>query len=206
MAYSALGFTVKSGWACAVVVDGPADSPTVVASRRIELSDPSDPHARQPYHAGTGTARKPGPQLEKLIAAAEKFGRQSVVAFIREQEESARQFHGAGIVVGSLIDPAQIANDHIRIHALEGQLFRAIVKDATDRRNLASSIWRERDLYGFAATSLKRSEADLRQTLSGLGRSVGGPWRVEHKAAALAAWLVIAQRAGSRRGGRTIFK
>jgi len=204
--YSAFGFTVKSGWAAAVVVDRSADSPAAVASRRIELSDPSDAHARQPYHAAAGTARKPGPQLDKLIAAVETFGRQSVAAFIRELEKTGRRFDGAGIVVGSLIDPADIANDHIRIHALEGQLFRGIVKAATDRRNLASFVWRARDLYGFAATSLKRSESDVRQTMNGLSRPVDAPWRAEQKAAALAAWVVTVKRAGSRRGGSTILK
>jgi len=188
---SALGFTIKSGWACAVVLDGPRTSPEVAVSRRIELSDPADAHGRQPYHASTGTARKPGRELEKLLASVEQFGRQSVDAFLREQEKAGRQLEGAGIVVGSLIDPAQIANDHIRIHALEGQLFRGIVKGATDRRRLKSSVWRERDLYEFAAGRLKRSETDLRQTISGLGRSVDGPWRAEHKAAAIAAWLVM---------------
>jgi hypothetical protein len=164
----------------------------VVTSRRIELSDPADAHGRQPYHAAAGTARKPGPQLEQLIAAVEKFGRQSVDAFIREHEKAGRRFDGAGIVVGSLIDPAQIANDHFRIHALEGQLFRGIVKAATDRRRVVSSIWRERDIYELAANRLKRSESELRQTMAVFGRSVEGPWRAEHKAAALAAWLVIA--------------
>ena len=150
--YQRSGFTVKSGWAAAVVVDGSADSPAVVASRRIELSDPSDAHARQPYHAAAGMARKPGPQLDTLIATVETFGRQSVAAFIRELEKTGRRFEGAGIVVGSLIDPADIANEHIRIHALEGQLFRGIVKAAVDRRDLAYVVWRARDLYGFAAT------------------------------------------------------
>lgn len=206
MVSSAFGFTVKSGWAAAVVVDGSADSPAVVTSRRIELSDPSDAHARQPYHAAAGKARKPGPQLDTLIATVETFGRQSVAAFIRELQKTGRRFDGAGIVVGSLIDPADIANEHIRIHALEGQLFRGIVKAATDRRNLASVVWRARDLYGFAATSLKRSESDVRQTMIGLARSVDGPWRAEQKAAALAAWLVTVNRAGSRRGGGTILK
>jgi hypothetical protein len=189
---SALGFTIKSGWACAVVLDGSGQTPQLVTSRRIELSDPADAHGRQPYHAGSGTARKPGPQLEKLIASVEKFGSQSVDAFIREHQKAGRQFAGAGIVVGSLVDPAQIANDHIRIHALEGQLFRGIVKAATDRRRVVSSMWRERDIYELAATRLKRSESDLRETVAHFGRSVGGPWRAEHKAAALAAWLVIA--------------
>jgi hypothetical protein len=188
---SVLGFTVKSGWASAIILDGSAKLPEVVASQRIELSDPVDAKSRQPYHAGTGTARKPGRELDTLIAAVERYGLRSVDAFIREHEKAGRRFDGAGIVVGSLIDPAQIANDHIRIHALEGQLFRGIVKDAVERRRMMSSIWRERDLYGIAATRLKRSESDLRQTIAGLGRSVEGPWRAEHKAAAVAAWLVL---------------
>jgi hypothetical protein len=188
---SALGFTVKSGWACAVVLDGPVGSPNVVASRRIELSDPADAHGRQPYHAAAGTARKPGPQLDKLVASVEEFGRQSVDAFIREQEKAGRRFDGVGIVVGSLIDPAQIANAHIRIHALEGQLFRGIVKAATDRRQLASSVWRERDLYEFAERQLKRTEGELRRTVARLGRQLTGPWRAEHKAACVAAWLAL---------------
>jgi hypothetical protein len=189
---SALGFTIKSGWACAIILDGSGKTPQVVTSRRLELSDPADAHGRQPYHAGTGTARKPGPQLEKLIASIEQFGRRSVDAFIGEHAKAGRRFAGAGIVVGSLIDPAKIANDHIRIHALEGQLFRGIVKAATDRRRVVSSMWRERDIYELAATRLKRSESDLRETVARFGRSIGGPWRAEHKAAALAAWLVIA--------------
>lgn len=176
------------------MLGGSPTAPDVVDSRRIELSDPSDPDARQPYHAGTGTARKAGPRLETLLAAVEAFGRRSVGDFIREQENAGRRLRGAGIVVGSLIDPAHIANDHIRIHALEGQLFRGIVKDATDRRDLASLIWRERDLYEFAAGQLQIADSDLRRTVTGLGRNMKGPWRAEQKAATVAAWLVVAAR------------
>ena len=202
---SALGFTIKSGWACAVVVTGSARSPQIVATRRLELSDPAQPAACQPYHQGTGTARPPGPQLDKLIASTMKFGRESVTAFIGEYERSGHALDGAGIVVGSLGDPARIGNDHIRIHALEGRLFRTIVKDATDRQKLASLLWRERDLYALAAARLKRSESDLRAAITALGRGVGGPWRAEQKAAALAAWLVIAN-AKEPRPARPIFK
>ena len=166
-------------------------SPNVVASQRIELSDPADAKGRQPYHSGRGTARKPGRELDTLIASILRFGLRSVDAFIREYEQAGRRFNGAGIVVGSLIDPDQIANDHIRVHALEGQLFRGIVKDAVERRQMTPLIWRERDLYGVAATRLKRSESDIRERIAGLGRSVDGPWRAEHKAAAVAAWLVM---------------
>ena len=66
------------------------------------------------------------------------------------------------------------------------------LKDAVERRKLASSMWRERDLYGLASTRLKRAEPELRRLLTSLGKDLAGSWRAEHKAAALAAWLVLA--------------
>jgi len=44
----------------------------------------------------------------------------------------------------------------------------------------------------LAAHQLRRSESAVRQAVAEFGRSLEGPWRAEHKAAALAAWLVIA--------------
>jgi hypothetical protein len=98
----AIGFTVKSGWASAVVVGGTRALPKVLEARRLDLGDPAVPDSRQPYHAGFGTARAQG-------------------------------------------------------------------------------------------ADLSRPEPELRTMLGGLGRSVDGPWRTEQKAAALAAWLVLAR-------------
>lgn len=190
----AIGFTVKSGWASAVLLIGSAASPRVVDSRRVDLSDPAIPESRQPYHAGFGTARGAGPDLSRLIAAVRRLGRQSVTGAIRHYQTLGYPVRGAGVVVGSLIDPERIANDHIRIHALEGQLFRGLVQDAAARSGLSCSIWRERDLYALAVGILKQQERALRDTLAALGREVAGPWRAEQKAAALAAWLVLAGR------------
>src|SRR5262245_62665264 len=195
---AAIGFTVKSGWACAVLLTGPAGSPRVLDSRRIDLSDPALPESRQPYHAGFGTARAAGPELSRLVGAVKRFGRQSVTDAIRRYRAAGHPVRGAGVVVGSLIDPALIANDHIRIHALEGQLFRGVVQEATRRSRLSCAIWRERDLHAQAAGFLDRSERALRDALVELGRGVGGPWRAEQKAAALAAWLVLAGRSTAR--------
>jgi hypothetical protein len=82
---------------------------------------------------------------------------------------------GVGLVVGSLIDPERIANDHIRIHALEGQLFRRVVADAATRGRLPCSTWRDRDLYALAAGTLKQPERALRDRVTALGRGVGAP-------------------------------
>ena len=189
---AAIGFTVKSGWASAVLVGGSATSPHVVDSRRIELCDPAMPDSRQPYHAGFGTARRGGPELSQLLAAVKRFGGDAVTDVIGDFRKTGHQLRGVGIVVGSLIDPARIANTHIRIHALEGQLFRNVVEEAVARGKLACSTWRNGDLQAAAAERLHRPELELRATLAALGKGVPGAWRAEHKAAALAAWLALA--------------
>ena len=191
MSRAAIGFTVKSGWACAVLLSGAAGSPVVVESRRVELSDPGIPDARQPYHAGFGSARQAGQALSELVASVKRFGHASTTGLIREYQ-TEHDVRGIGVVVGSLIDPASIANDHIRIHALEGQLFRGVITDAAERRGVRCALWRERDLMEAAVKALERSETDLRKSVAVLGRDVDGPWRAEHKAATLAAWLVLA--------------
>jgi hypothetical protein len=187
-----VGFTVKSGWASVVLMAGPAAAPRVVTSCRVELSDPAIPESRQPYHAGFGTARSAGPALSKLVAGVKRFGRKSVSDLIRQYQAGEHEVSGAGMVVGSLIDPKSIANDHIRIHALEGQLFRGVVQDAASRSHVPFSVWRERDLYASAAVVLKRPEPALRDELKAIGTGVAGAWRAEQKMAALAAWLVLA--------------
>ena len=69
----------------------------------------------------------------------------------------------AGVVVGSLIDPKTIGNDHIRIHAMEGQLFREVLIDGAERNGVTCSVWRERDLYAAAAKQLKIAETRSRR-------------------------------------------
>lgn len=196
---AAIGITVKSGWAAALLL---TDSPLhVIDGSRIELCDPAVPDSRQPYHAGFGTVRGSGPELSGLLRSVRRFGRESMTSVIGRYSTEGHRLAGMGVVVGSLIDPAQIANDHIRIHALEGQLFRSVVEDAAARNHVPCSTWRERDLYELAAGVLKQPEARLRATLGALGRGVARPWRAEQKLAALAAWLVLA---GKPRATRTI--
>src|SRR3989442_7752075 len=51
MAKVALGFRVKSGWAAAAVVSGPASSPTVLHTRHVDLCDSADSESLQSLHA-----------------------------------------------------------------------------------------------------------------------------------------------------------
>jgi hypothetical protein len=191
----AIGFTVKSGWAATVLLIGSPAGPHLADSRRIDLSDPAVPESRQPYHAGFGTARSSGAELKRLVSSVRRFGRRSVMSVV-ETYARGHALTGAGLVVGSLNDPARIANEHIRIHALEGQLFREVVEQALAAGGLPCSVWRERDLYGAAAKGLGETEPRIRSMVAALGREIDGPWRAEQKTAAVAAWLVLA--AGGR--------
>ncbi len=79
---AAIGFSVKSGWAVVVLLGGPPASPRLLDSRRLNLSDPTIPEARQPYHADVGKARGSGPGLSRLVASVERYGQQSVAGLI----------------------------------------------------------------------------------------------------------------------------
>jgi hypothetical protein len=191
-ARAAVAFTVKSGWAAAVLLAGSPATPYVLDSQRIELSDPAIPESRQPYHEGFGTARADGPELSQLIDSVRQFGTQSVFRLLRNYRASGHQLVGAGIIVGSLIDPERIANEHIRIHAREGQLFRQVVEQAVAENDLPCSIWRERDLYSTAARALGQPEGRIRAAAKAMGDAVQGAWRAEQKLAATAGWLLLA--------------
>jgi hypothetical protein len=186
----AVGFTVKSGWACAVLITGTAAAPRVAESRRIDISDPDIPDAKQPYHAGFATARDAGDELKRLVSSVKSYGRASIGRVLREFQ-GGHPLRGAGVVVGSLIDPKAIANDHIRIHAMEGQLFRGVVIEAAEKSGLRCEVVRERDLYALAAKALKKPDPAIRKALTEMGRGVDGGWRAEQKAAALSAWMLL---------------
>ena len=188
---TALGLTVKSGWASAVLLTRAGGSLRVADSRSVALSDPAVPDARQPYHAGFGSARAAGAGLTRLLASVRGFGRKSISDLLRQYADDGHRLRRAGVVVGSTVDPRTIGNDHIRIHALEGQLFRTVVTASLSRRGVACTVWRDRDLPGLAGERLRKSEHALRAALTDLRRDVSGPWRAEQKAAALAAWIVL---------------
>ena len=100
----------------------------------------------------------------------------------------------AALVVGSQIDPANIANPHIRAHALEGQLFRSAVEQTLEDYDICTDILLESDAYPSVAARLKQSSDDVTRTIQDLGRSApakGGPWRAEQKLAALAALFAL---------------
>jgi len=188
---TAIGFRVKSGWATAVLL-GLSDSPQILDRRVVELSDPSVPESRQPYHAGMGTLEEDASEIRWRTGVVRRAAGRSVTALLQAYRAIGCTPRSAALVVGSLIDPALVANPHIRAHALEGRLFRTVLEETLQSAKIACSVVIEKGAYAKAAAALGRTEDEVKRIVSTLGRAAGGPWRADEKLAAAAAWMRLA--------------
>jgi hypothetical protein len=191
---TALGFRIKSGRAIAIVLTGRARAPEIVARRIVDLSDPGVPGTRQPYHDGFYKQESDLREIVRRVTIVKRCAKKSMSALVEEACGSRRPATGsarAALVVGSVIDPERVGNPHIRAHAHEGKLFRTVVEDALRAHGIEFDVIVEKQLAARAAAGLRRVDAEIKSTLSALGKTVGGPWRADEKAAAIAAWLSL---------------
>jgi hypothetical protein len=142
--------------------------------------------------------------MGKLETGSEKLNRRErVVRCIAQQSltnllvgyrQKGYRIRRAALVVGSQIDPAIIANPHIRAHAFEGRLFRSAVEETLRGQEIRADVLLERDAYAHVAARLKQSIDELKRAIQNLGRSTpvnSRPWRAEQKLAALAALFAL---------------
>jgi len=189
----ALGFRVKSGFAVAVVVSGSAAAPVALARRVVALSDPAVEETKQPYHDGFGTAQEDQKEIARLTRIIQRCASRSIADLLADEVFNDCRCRGAGLVVGSVIDPAAVGNPHIRAHANEGRLFRTVLEDALRGHGIECSVVVEKTLGAQALKTLGRSGGQIKKTVGALGSRLGGPWRAEEKAAATAAWMVLSR-------------
>jgi hypothetical protein len=189
-----LGFRVKSGWAAVVVLTDTADSLQLSDVSRIDLCDPRLPETRQPYHAAMGKLETDSTKVNQRERVVRRVSHQALTTLLKGYRQNGFRIMRAAIVVGSQIDPANIANPHIRAHALEGRLFRSVVTEILQDHEIRTEVLLERDAYPSVAARLKQSSDDVKRVIQDLGRSVpakGPPWRAEQKLAALAALFAL---------------
>jgi hypothetical protein len=192
---AAVGFRAHSGWAAVVAVAGPGNSPGVIVRRRIELADPDLPGSLQPYHAGEG---QPLQVAERFVAQCTErtaeLALQAMRALVNELRSHGHDPVGCGMLTGSDRPPGtvgEILASHPWMHAAEGQFFRTALLEAAERCELRLLTLPERHAYAIGAAHFARTEASLREALKDMGRTVGSPWRQDHKLAALAAWMSL---------------
>jgi hypothetical protein len=193
---AALGLRVKSGWAMAALLGGSISSPRLFCCKSVLLSDPKEPGSKQPYHLALQLPEKEAAvivkKLRKVVADAAK---RSVAELLKQAADVDLAVRRAALVVGSVVDPASLHNEHIRAHALEGQLFRTVLEDAFEAQGIPCTVLVEKTAYATAATSLRKNLAETKRTAADLGELHDGPWRAEEKLAALASWMSLAGRA-----------
>jgi hypothetical protein len=192
----AIGFRVKSGYAIAVVLDGPAADPKPISRHIVPLSDPDAPETRQPHHGSRGVEMDDRREIARRTTIIERCAKQAIADLLDGQVRPPncdRLQIRAALVVGSVIDPQTVGNPHIRAHAFEGRLFRTVLEEALTAHGVACEVIVEKQLGAQAASALKQSEPVIKRTVSAFARTLGSPWRGEEKAAATAAWTVLAK-------------
>jgi hypothetical protein len=186
---AALGFRIKSGWAAVALLTGGVDSPQLCDVRPIQLSDARLPETRQPYHAAMGKLETDLKKVNQRVRVVRCIAQQSIAILLAGYRQKGYGIRRATLVVGSQIDPATVANPHIRAHAFGGQLFRAVVEDALQAKCIRTCILLERGALATAAAKLRKPNDVVRRTIQGFSSYTHGPWRADQKLAALGAWL-----------------
>lgn len=195
MKRAALGFRMHSGWGVLVAVAGDADQEEVIDRRRIAITDPARAGAKQPYHHAA-TLEFPAAErhLAKCLAASERLALAAIKQVVQELEARNYRIAGAAILLASgrpLPSLAQILASHPLIHTAEGEFFRNSIKNACEELQIPVEAFRERELEKGVMTAFGNAASRLRQRIATAGRSIGPPWTSDHKAAALAALLVL---------------
>lgn len=194
---AALGIRMHSGWGVLVAVSGDANSAEVVDRRRIVITDPTIPGAKQPYHhAASLGLPESEPYLANCAAVSERLALAAVGEVVRELDGRDFRIVGSAVLLASgrpLPSLAKILASHALIHTAEGEFFRRAVRNACERLQIPVTAIRERELDERAKTAFGVAASRVQRRISSLGRPIGPPWTSDHKAAALAGSMILAR-------------
>jgi hypothetical protein len=194
---AALGLRVHTGWAAAVVLVGSASAPQVVDRRRLTLVENTEHDAVFVYHAA---ADLDGAAAGRHVAAARDIAQTRA---LREIAQLLSELAAAGYSVRAVgLQPSEgrplpaltdILRSHPLIHAAEGELFRRALTDACARHGLRVVGVPSKKLHQRAARASGLGADSVKRRIAELGRSLGPPWALDQKEAALAALIAGAE-------------
>jgi hypothetical protein len=190
---AAFGFRAHSGWAALTVVAASAGTVTVLARRRIELIDRSNP--KQPFHAAEGLPLKRAEAIVcRSIECARRLAEVALRTAITDLDTQGYKVIASGLLRSAARPlPAleEILESHALIHTAEGELFREALSYASEECGVPVTSVKEREVFGRASTTLGIADADLKRRLGELGKQLGPPWREDQKLATVVAWLAL---------------
>jgi len=196
MRRAALGVRMHSGWGVLVAISGDANLIELVDRRRIVTTDPGADGAKQPYHHAASLGLPKSEQyLADCATVSERLALAAVAQVVRELDGRHYRIVGSAVLLASgrpLPSLSQILASHPLIHTAEGEFFRDAVRKACERLEIPVTVVRERDLGERAKTVFGNAANRMQHSISNLGSSIGPPWTKDHKAAALAASMILA--------------
>jgi hypothetical protein len=203
VADAAIGFADHSGWAVAVAVVPAGGWFEVVGRERFEILEPGwtmpagAALPRQPYHAVAeqGMDRR---VIEETIESAAAGSAAEIRRLRASLERWGHRLTCAGVPVGTARLPLSLdalLRSHALLHAAEGELFREALAEGASRCGVAVSRVPRREAASRAAAAAGIPLAEFESRLGTLGRSLGPPWRADHRLAASAAWVALSDAA-----------
>jgi hypothetical protein len=170
----ALGLSMHTGWAAAVVAGGDWGQPTIVSRERLELCRKDD--ERFVFHRA---AEMPKSEAETWVARARKEAIERASRLMRPLTVT-HALKACAVVAkkGAMLPLELIVGAHPRIHTAEGCFYRDVVKAAAEGLGMRVEV--------ISPNSLNAKDGRLVR----VGRMVGKPWSVDWKMAVMAAWQV----------------
>jgi hypothetical protein len=147
---------------------------TVVDRREIRVRN------GQPYHLAR---TEPLPEARKILDRASSEARQRMLDGINQliTDVAPNEIAAVGLVLGSFHLPSSLEAllaSHPACHAAEGEMSREAVLAVSEE-------------LGLPVTGVPGREIHVSDDVEGLGKTIGPPWRKDHKLAATVAWLAL---------------
>jgi hypothetical protein len=202
---AAVGFSLHTGWAAAVVVVRDRHRIEVISRRRLELL-PESAIPRFVYHRAAEICTESSlNEATALVESARAIVNQAAHKAIKELLQSIRiEVCAAGIPSsakqaddGTSMPLEKILESHALIHAAEGRLFRRAVVDACERCGVPAVLIPARDVWRQVAELCGMEEGQFRREVDAIGKQIGPPWTADQKLAT-AAGLTAAAMLGAR--------
>jgi hypothetical protein len=177
MKRAVIGLKSKTGRAVAVAIAAPLE---FICREELSLCDAS---TRQPYHDVMEMPWSESIEAVKpAIATIEKIAAVELRRFVEAVESRGFDVSGIAVVGPADRNLERIGNPHIRAHAAEGVLFRAVIETAAKKNGIASRAF---------VDPAKAVSAAQKKKIENMKAVAGPPWRAEEKAAAMAACALL---------------
>ena len=195
----ALGFSVHTGWAAMVAVSRTPSSLVVHDRRRVGmLPVPLTPRPDASPYVFHAAREMPLAEAERFIQRAQEEAggkaREELRAVIDALRAGDQSVAGSAIITAREMPSRsleEILRSHSLVHAAEGVFFRSVLRRASEELGLSVLEVPGPDLVGRASQALGLSKDEVPEFLARIGRELGPPWTADHKAASLAAMLVL---------------